>query len=291
MRTPLRFQGGITRHLCRRTAEWHRRRFRQLVFSRKLAPGAPREVPFEIVSFSGSPGFEDQVLSILSFMAYAGNPLKWTVYSDKSHSPEEKRRLAELFPFVSVEDWDVYPVYRNNRLIADYLGVCGLAMKLNVLIGHPYRGQTFYVDSDILFYRNISYYLESPAIASGLWYVPDAMEDVPGYFSGEPRPIFALNSGFLILNGEFDPRGIYRYLESRAGRYGYFTEQSAFEYAFAEQGARLLDPRQFIIDTTDQFRFGIKYHPADIAMRHYTSPVRHKIWQNGWQWHLKGLDR
>ena len=49
----------------------------------------------------------------------------------------------------------------------------------------------------------------------------------------------------------------------------------------------MLDPRQFIIDSTDQFDFALKYYPESIAMRHYTSPVRHKMWQRGWQWHFK----
>ncbi len=290
MKPRIRYQGAITRHLCQRRGRWHQKRFRDLVFRKKLAPPANREVPFEIISFSGSSGFEDQVLSIYSFTAYAGIPRKWTVYSDKSHTGAEKARLRELFPFVSVTDWDVYHAYRANPFVRDYLAVCGLAKKLNIILGHPCQGQTIYADSDILFYRNIAYYLDSPAITSGMWYVPDAMEHPGNYFGSSPRSIYALNSGFLILNESFDPRHIYRYLESLKGNYGYFSEQSAFEYAFREQNAGMLDPRQFIIDTTDQFDFHMKYHPATIALRHYTSPVRHKIWQNGWQWHLKGLE-
>jgi hypothetical protein len=60
-----------------------------------------------------------------------------------------------------------------------------------------------------------------------------------------------------------------------------------FEYAFRKQGAQILDPRQFIIDTEDQFDFSMKYHPGDMAMRHYTGPIRHKMWQKGWKWHFE----
>jgi hypothetical protein len=48
----------------------------------------------------------------------------------------------------------------------------------------------------------------------------------------------------------------------------------------------MLDPRQFIVDSADQFDLSLKYYPENIAMRHYTSPVRHKMWQNGWKWHF-----
>lgn len=287
----LKYQGGITRHLCRKQAERHKKSFRRLVKKGQIKLPERKEVAHEIISFSGASTFEDQLLSIYSFVSYAGTPSSWTIYSDKTYTLAEKKCFKALFPFVSTLDWDVYDHYQKNHLIKEYLTVCNLAKKINAIIGHPYNGQTFYLDSDILLYKNISYYLNCAAFNKGLWYVPDALENIDAHFDTDKESIYSLNSGFLILNNHFDHSGIYDYLESLNGNYSYFSEQSSFEYAFRQQEAKILDPRQFIIDTSDQFDFSIKYNPDSIAMRHYTSPVRHKMWQNGWKWHFKGLNR
>jgi len=291
MARKIKYQGGITRHLCRKQAEWHKKAFRKLITTKgHLKIHGEKELNHEIISFSGNSTFEDQLLSIYSFVSYAGIPARWTIYSDKTYTREEKKWFKTLFPFVSILDWDIYDHYQKNNLIKEYLTVCNLAKKINIIIGHPYNGQTFYLDSDILIYKNFSYYLNSTEINTGLWYVPDALENISAHFKTNNESIFSLNSGFLTLNNQFDPSGIFDYLESLNGNYGYFSEQSAFEYAFKKQEAKPLDPRQFIIDTTDQFDFSIKYNPDSIAMRHYTSPVRHKMWQNGWKWHFRGLN-
>lgn len=286
MRKKIKYQGGITKVLCQKSAERHKKQFRQNI-AKIAVPVNPAEVDFEMISFSGATSFEDQVLSIISFLVYAGTPKKWTIYSDKSYTEEHKQVFKDKFAFVSVVDWDVYDYVRDNKLLGDYLKECHLAKKLNVIIGHPYQWQTIYVDSDIIFYKNISAYLNSGLLSTGLWYAPDPMwGDVEGYFKIKRESIYPLNSGFLILNKNFDPQDIFKYFESLHGKYHYFSEQSSFEYAFRKQQANLLDPRQFIIDSSDQFDFATKYYPDSIAIRHYTTPVRHKIWQRGWKWHL-----
>ena len=48
-----------------------------------------------------------------------------------------------------------------------------------------------------------------------------------------------------------------------------------------------LDPRRFILDSGDQFDFSYLLPFDKIAIRHYTGPVRHKMWQAGWRNQLK----
>lgn len=245
-----------------------------------------QKVNFEIISFSGASNFEDQLLSIYSFLYYGGHPVKWTIYSDKSYTENQKEIFTKSFAFVEVKDWDIFEIVRNNKSINEYLSVCALAKKLNIILGHSYEHQTIYLDSDIVFYKNISSYLNNPLLSKGLWYAPDALGDIANYLSNEKDSIYRLNSGLLILNQDFDAEDIYSYFENLKGNYGYFSEQSSFEFAFRKQGANMLDPRQFIIDTSDQFDFDYNFYPDNIAMRHYTSPVRHKMWQKGWKWHF-----
>jgi len=289
MKKKIKYQGGITKVLCQKQAELNKKSFRKKLAKIDISSAInPKQIDFEIISFSGAASFEDQVLSIYSFLVYAGMPIKWVIYSDGSYSDEQKQIFQIKFPFVSILDWDVYDYVKNNKSFSDYMKECHLAKKLNVIIGHPYQHQTIYLDSDIICYKNIAGYLNSGLLSKGLWYAPDPMwGTVDGYFKTPKDSIYPLNSGFLILNKDFNPADIFEYFGNLKGNYHYFSEQSSFEYAFRKQNANLLDPRQFIVDSSDQFDFSTKHDPDDIAMRHYTTPVRHKIWQKGWRWHLK----
>ena len=286
MRNKLKFQGGLTRLFCRKKAEINKKAFgRHPSFPDNLLLKS-HELNFDIISFSGLSNFEDQLLSIYSLLYYAGKPFKWTIYSDKSYTEAHKEIFQKKFDFVEVKEWDVYDHHIKIKPINDYFKVCPLGKKLNIILGHDCTRQTIYLDSDIIFYKNIPYYLNNTLLSKGLWYVPDALGDVSQYFFKERESIYPLNSGLLIYNNSFIAEDIYEYLENLKGEYCYFSEQSSFEYAFRTQGANMLDPRQFVIDTSDQFDFSMSHQPTDIAMRHYTSPVRHKMWQKGWKWHF-----
>jgi len=289
--TKLKYQGGLTKLLCQQKAYWYKKQFlKNLQNNQCDYSKTSNNVGFEIISLSGSAAFEDQLLSIYSFVYYAGKPIKWTVYSDKSYTEFQKEIIRKKFPFVSIVDWDVFDYHRDIKLLNDCISVSAVAKKINIILGHQYTHQTLYVDSDIIFYKNIHSYLAANSLMKGLWYVPDTLGIVKDYFNKERESIYPLNSGLLILNSGFNSDDIFTYLQSLNGNYSYFSEQSSFEFAFRKQGANLLDPRQFIIDTADQFDFNVKYHPETIAMRHYTSPVRHKMWQNGWKWHFKSMN-
>lgn len=287
MRKKIKYQGGLTRMLCRQQAAKNKEIFgKNVLLPKQLLTFKNNSIDFDVISFSGSANFEDQVLSIYSFLYTAGTPVKWTIYSDKTYTKEQKHALQKQFPFVEVADWDVYDFYKGDKHINEYLSVCAMAKKINLIVGHQYRRQTIYLDSDVIFYKNFTHYINGPFLKTGLWYASDALGDVTEYFSLPRDSMYPLNSGLLILNDTFDRSDISVYFENLKGTYGYFSEQSSFEYALRKQGAHMLDPRQFIIDSADQFDFAMKYFPEDIAMRHYTSPVRHKMWQLGWKWHF-----
>lgn len=283
----IKYQGAITKILAEKIAVQHKKSF--FKNSEKIFGELPqnKQVDLDIISFSGADSFEDQLLSIYSLVYYAGIPKSWTIYSDKTYTPEQTVFFKRCLPFLSVVDWDVFDDYKNHSALSDYLRFCHLAKKINILLGHKYNGQTMYVDSDVIFYKHILNYLNSTVLCKGLWYISDTLENVKNQLNEKPETIYPLNSGLLILNGEFEKRDVLEYFENLKGDFHYFSEQSSFEFAFRNQNANLLDPRDFIVDTSDQFDFSAKYFPGKIAMRHYVSPVRHKMWQNGWKWHFK----
>ncbi|WP_207435363.1 hypothetical protein [Sabulibacter ruber] len=287
MKRKIKYQGGITKLLCQTKASWNKRKFiKGVLHKQKVSLHNRKHVPFEIISFSGSHGFEDQILSIMSMVHYAGTPPKWTIYSDGTYTNEQKSVFKTLFSFVEVKNWNALHQLDNIKVYQELLRVNVLAKKLNVILCHPHQNQTLFIDSDIIFYKNIPYYLNSHLLQQGLWYVPDTIAEIGNHFNQARESFYPLNSGLLVINNTFDSRDIFLYLERLNNNFCYFSEQLAFEYAFTKQGANILDPRQFIIDSSDQFDFAMGYHPGKIAMRHYTGPVRHKIWQMGWKWHF-----
>jgi hypothetical protein len=282
----LKYQGAITKILSEKIASYQKKSFlrnSENIFSELPQHGT---VNFDIISFSGIDSFEDQLLSIYSFMYYAGIPKSWTIYSDKSYTIDHKNLFEKYFSFVSVIDWDVFTCINKHACLDEYLKFCHLAKKVNVILGHEYSGQTMYVDSDVIFYKHISYYLNSAVISKGLWYISDTLENAENHLSVSRENIYPLNSGFLILNNEFNKQDVITYFENLKGNFHYFSEQSSFEFAFRKQAANILEPADFIVDVSDQFDFSAKYSPDKIAMRHYVSPVRHKMWQSGWKWHF-----
>jgi hypothetical protein len=289
VKTKVKYQGGATKKICMWLASAERKKFSKQLWSEKLRISCKNFHPdFDIISFSGIKDFEEQALSIYSFLFHAGTPRKWTVYSDGSYTSKEKEFLLKKFNFLEVKEWNHNKELENNELLSSYLKVCPLSKKLRVVLGHEYERQTIYVDSDIVFYKNSFAYFNSNLLQKGLWYLADTnWGTIPSTGLNNDEHMFELNSGVMILNREFSLDPTWEYLKNLNFQYEYFSEQSSFNFSFKKQNATVLDPRQFIVDTEDQFDFSMSYESYTIALRHYVNPVRHKMWQKGWKWHFK----
>lgn len=275
----IKYQGAVTKIIAEKIASYNKDKF--LNNSKHIIQriSNSNKVDLDVISFSGTNSFADQLLSICSFIHYAGIPVSWTIYSDNTYASSQIDFFKQSFPFVSVVNWDVFHVYKDHSVLNDYLGFCHLAKKVNVILGHSYERQTIYTDSDVIFYKHFFSYLNNTGLKNSLCYIADASKDI-----SEKR--HALNSGFMVLNDAFDKQDVLIYFESLKNNFHYFSEQSSFDFAFKKQNANFLNPNQFIVDTSDQFDFSINYLPDSIALRHYVSPVRHKMWQYGWKWHF-----
>src|SRR4051812_31014435 len=129
MTNKIKYQGGITKILGQKIAEWHKYKFRKNISNICIIPPNTKKLYFEVISFSGAIGFEDQILSIYSFIYYAGIPIKWTIYSDKTYTADQKKTILKLFPFVIMLDWDTYKWYEEKDALNDYLSVNFMAKK------------------------------------------------------------------------------------------------------------------------------------------------------------------
>ncbi len=299
----LKYQGGITKLISSKIGQKNKLKFARYVddnlaiISKRCAQ---KEVQIDIASFSSNRDFYDQVLSILSFMKYVGTPESWTLYSDGSHTPAQIKLITTGFPFLKIKktDWeerhnDAVEVKDSlmpyKEYLVDYAQKQPLGKKLFYYLNHPIKNPTLFLDSDILFYKKASDFHMLLAEDVDGWFLPDFEWGCldSRYKADYSRQAYQINSGFFLLKTEIPNlnEGL-EFLKSLDFNYEYFSEQTTFHMLFKDNGYMPFDPRIFILNSGDQFDFGYLSTRDKIAARHYTGPVRHKMWQRDWKWHL-----
>ena len=66
------------------------------------------------------------------------------------------------------------------------------------------------------------------------------------------------------------------FLKELNSTYEYFSEQTVMHILSKTNNFKRLNPQDFVVDSADQFDFSYLYTPKNLAIRHYTGPVRHK---------------
>ncbi len=281
----MRYVKGLTRRVCVELAARGRAAFPRETPS---VSRAEREAPLDLASFSGSRDIREQCLSVLTFLHWVGKPRSWTIYSDGTHQPEDKE-LLESFG-VRVAPWNANPA--RNSVIETYSNHAtqhAMGKRLSAYSSHPLAGPTLFLDSDVLFYGRAFELLTAALNEPAHWFLPDVDWGHldTRYMAGHGRAMYQLNGGFYLLRPSFDWTRVTDALAAYSPDFQYFSDQTSYHIGLLGQGARPLDPRFFVVDASDQFSFAPAYRPAEIALRHYTGPVRHKMWQYGWKWHFR----
>jgi len=165
-----------------------------------------------------------------------------------------------------------------------------LGKKVFFYLNHPITIPTIFLDSDILFYSGFKKGIKliSTEEANG-WFLPDTNWGCldSRYLATHEEQVYQVNGGFYIANKSIDNiEQALSFLRSLDFTYEYFTDQTIMHIYCKENKFSPLDSRMFIINTDDQFDFSYRFKPNEIAIRHYTGPVRHKMWQKSFRWHL-----
>lgn len=296
----MRYVKGLTRRLCvelakRRKAEWARRLSAGSLAN--VVPAAGRKVPLDVASFSSSGDCPEQCLSLLTFSHWVGQPRSWTVYSDGTHTARDKALLESLGSFVHVVPWNAN-LDRNPASGVSLLGYSShptqhaMGKRLTAYSLHPLEGPALFLDSDVFFYKK-AFEMLIAAVGEPQprhWFLPDVHWGHldTRYMAAHQPEMYQLNGGFFLIWPFFDWTQVTRTLDAFSPDFQYFSDQTSYHIGFMGQGAAPLDPRLFVLDASDQFLFGTNHAPAEMALRHYTGPVRHKAWQFGWKWHFTG---
>jgi len=299
-------QGGITKKITTAIGKSNRAEFLKQVESNlpnlltKLSIEKP--IVMEVASFSSCNDYAEQMLSIISFLRYVGVPTKWTIYSDGSHTQSQKDCLLGNFNFITIKSMDFTELNSIENLckeeikpyheyILHYGKKLALGRRLYYYLHHKVELPTLFIDSDILFYDKANSFdiiLSENPKPDG-WYMPDAIWGCldSRYKEKYNEQFYQVNAGFMLLNKDFNivKNGL-DFFKTIDYNYEYFSDQTIFQIILKDNSFMPLTPKTFILDSEDQFDFSYLYKPKEMAVRHYTGPVRHKMWQKNYKWHL-----
>jgi hypothetical protein len=300
-------QGGITKKIATAIGKSNRKKFlKQVVLNRyNLFEQFNQKQPIamEIASFSSFNDYPEQFLSILTFVRYVGIPIKWTLYSDGSHSQKQIEQLEKKFDFLKVIkgiNWNEIQTLKGlckeelepyEEYLLDYAKKFPLGKKLFYYLNHLIQNPTLFIDSDILFYEHASVLeliLAEKPQANG-WFMPDFSWGCldSRYKATNSEQVYQINSGFIFANIPFKHlEDSLEFFKTYDFTYEYFSEQTVYHHLLKNNVYMPLTPKSFILDSGDQFDFSYLYKPKQMAVRHYTGPVRHKMWQKDYKWHL-----
>lgn len=300
-------QGGLTKKITLAIGKANRQKFAKEVSAglANLIKQANQKKPIEmeVASFSSFNDFQEQLLSILSFVRYVGIPLKWALYSDGTHTQEQIDQIEKSFDFVKVVkgmNWSEIDSLKGlckeelepyDEYLLHYCKTSPYGRKLFYYLNHTIEKPTLFIDSDILFYEHANAFeliLSEKPGANG-WFMPDVNWGCldSRYMAINTEQVYQVNSGFIFANGPFErTKESLDFLKTFNFTYEYFSEQTIYHHLLKNNVYMPLTPKTFILNTADQFDFSYLCHPKEMAVRHYTGPVRHKMWQKDYKWHL-----
>jgi hypothetical protein len=234
---------------------------------------------FNVLSFSGSNQFADQLYSISSFYRNIGIPKSWIVYNDGSYSPDQLRVLHSI---VNVKVKDV--LLEKDSFHKSWINQYPTLLKVEILRNiTDYSRTILFTDSDVLFYPLFKKYTQT--LFSDNWYIVDESE---GYFDSSFKLLpkeKPLNFGFLVLNAPSNWNFVYSYINEhiKSGTLGYWTDQTAMHLLSVKEKFHFLPVGKFVVGGKDSFKLSHDFNYSKIALRHFVGPIRHKMWQYSWK--------
>lgn len=254
----------------------------------RLEVSVPRSVPFHVWSFSCERDVPEQVANIRSFLRWVGRPRAYTVVSDGTHSESSRAVLGQLDPSVSVVDWQEVVAAELPAPVRRFADATPMGRKLAVEMSLPVDGPTLFTDADVLFFPAASQILELATEARARYLLDCEPYLDRSVLTGPEEAEQPLNAGFFVLDRPLDWTSAIERL-GRADGYGHFQlEQTVVHLAMRANGARPLDPTRYVVSTEDMLSYHDDWARRPIALRHYTSCTRHKLWCTLWRGWLDG---
>lgn len=265
----------------RRIAGWRRRCFVSRIPALTQAPGSTvPESPFNLLAFCGQKDFPEQVASWRSLRRWVGRPRRTVLVSDGSLGEREIGLLRKLEPRLEVVSLEEFGGERVTGPMRRYAAAIPMGRKLWVMRSMDSLAPCLYSDSDILYFRPAAEMAEASWWAGGS---PSYLQDpYPSLdlrlLRGESENTQPVNAGFLAIRGPLDwtvPMDRFGKLD---GDPVFFTEQTLTHLAVRASGGVPLDPERYVLRIEDQWWARDAFSGPAVAMRHYVSHIRYKMW-------------
>jgi hypothetical protein len=237
------------------------------------------ELPCAVFSFSSRADLPEQIASVRSFLRHAGRPRSYTVVSDGSHDERSRRLLRAIDRCVRVAELPQILRPRLPPAVRRQAAMHAMGAKLALELSLPAGGPVVYADADVLFGAGAHDELAGKLAAGGPpWFLPDCEPYLDRRLvtraEARLRPV---NGGFFVLFAALEwDRALARL--ARIDRPVFHTEQTLLHLAMHASGGRPLDGERFVVDTDDMLAWRSRHRHATLALRHYTTPVRHRLW-------------
>jgi hypothetical protein len=241
-----------------------------------------QQVPVNIYALSCERDLPEQVASIRSFIRHVGIPKTFTVVSDGSYTDSSCNLLRRIHPCVQVILLQNFLRTDLPQCVLDYAQLHPMGRKLSALMSIPVNGTTIYTDSDILFFPGgIDLIDLSKSDDKYSLYLPDCSMSLDERIiydeSDKSNPV---NGGFILFRHEFDWSFAIERLANLQEVPSYFTEQTIVHLTMHHNHGKPLCSKKYVLNVEDQFIYPDKSASKNIALRHYVSDVRHKLWFN-----------
>ncbi|BBD68419.1 hypothetical protein NIES4072_42680 [Nostoc commune NIES-4072] len=241
-----------------------------------------RQVPISVYALSCERDLPEQVASIRSFIRHVGIPDTFTIVSDGSYTESSCNLLRRVHPCVQVILLQNFLRTDLPQCVLDYAQLHPMGRKLSALMSIPVNGATIYTDSDILFFPGgIDLIDLSKSDNKYSLYLPDcsmSLDDRIIYDDSEK--LNPVNGGFIFFRHEFDWTFAIERLANLQEAPTYFTEQTIVHLTMHHNHGEPLCTNKYVLNVEDQFIYPDKSASKNIALRHYVSDVRHKLWFN-----------
>jgi hypothetical protein len=268
-------------HVMVRVARWRRARYASCLdrMARPVA-GPGHEVPATLVSFCGRRDFPELVASWRSFQRWIGRPARACLVSDGTLDERERDWIRRLEPRVEIVTLEQFGGRHASARMRAYAKANPMGNKLFVMRALGEVAPCIYSDSDILFFpasREIGgrefwegdtpSYLLDPYPSLDVRLIKTAAE--------REQPV---NGGFVVLRSAIDWTAVMARFEAMTEEPAFFSEQTLAHLAIRSQGGRPLDPGKYVLRNEDQWAATDWFSGPGVALRHYISSLRHKMW-------------
>jgi hypothetical protein len=268
--------------------DWRRDRFRRVSPERYIREYSTHALPgVHVYTLCGAASLQDEVLSMLSFLRHTGIPESWMIASDGSLTPEMEKTLLDLHPVVRIVPWRNFITEENREGVEYFAAKNPMGKKMAVVTALPTEHISVYIDSDILFFPG-AFHLRDLLLNGPRdnYYVEEWARWFPaGFLSPEEEALPPLNAGFLIQGRPVDWTESFARLgrvmkehpepEETLGQVSLLIEQTVVQIAYHRCGAKILDPKQYIINNADAWKLRDEFAHPD---RDYLSYLRPKLY-------------